>query len=209
MSIFPPSLKLKKYYKNIGKYFIIVKHSLYNYVLKFKYKNTKCWKNVNIDKWVDIITSPEWKVFIWDCTYIVKGSYILAQCWNISIWKYCSISWKVSIMNKIHAHKPENITTNPWFDKFSWSDISIWNDVWIWANAIILWVNIWTWAIIWAWSVVTKDVPPYAIVWGNPAKIIKYRFDEKTIKKLLKSEWWNRNHEKIANNYHLEFLIEN
>lgn len=56
-------------------------------------------------------------------------------------------------------------------------------------NAIILkWVTTWTWAIIWAWTIITKDIPPYAVVVWNPDKIIKYRFDDVTIKKLLKSE---------------------
>ena len=77
----------------------------------------------------------------------------------------------------------------------------------IWKNAIILkWVCIWTWAIIWAWSIVSKDIPPYAIAVWNPAKVIKYRFDDKTIKKLLESERWNRDVEKIKKNYNLEFI---
>jgi serine acetyltransferase len=53
---------------------------------------------------------------------------------------------------------------------------------------------------------VTKDVPPYAIVVRNPAKVIKYRFDDITIKKLLTSEWRNRDKEKIKQNYNLEFI---
>lgn len=74
-------------------------------------------------------------------------------------------------------------------------------------NAIILkWVVVWTWSVIGAWSVVTKNVPPYAIVAWNPAKVIKYRFDNKTVKKLLESEWRNREIEKIKKNYNLEFL---
>lgn len=46
-------------------------------------------------------------------------------------------------------------------------------------------------AVIGMGAVVTKDVPPYAIVAGNPSRIIRYRFDEKTIDSLLRSEWWN------------------
>ena len=68
------------------------------------------------------------------------------------------------------------------------------------------WVTIGDWAVVWAWAIVTKDVPPYAIVWWNPARIIKYRFDEKTVEKLQQSEWRNRDVKKIKENYNLEFI---
>lgn len=65
------------------------------------------------------------------------------------------------------------------------------NDVWIGHGAFIKQgINIGDGAIVAACSVVTKDVPPYAIVGGIPAKIIKYRFDDETIHKLLESRWW-------------------
>lgn len=66
------------------------------------------------------------------------------------------------------------------------------SDVWIGANVIIPGgIHIGTGAIVAAGSVVVKDVPPYAVVGGNPAKIIRYRFQEDQIKSLLESEWWN------------------
>ena len=65
------------------------------------------------------------------------------------------------------------------------------NDVWIGANSTIMsGVKIGNGAVIGANSMVTKDVPPYAIVAGNPAKLIKYRFTEEQIVSLLKIEWW-------------------
>ena len=68
---------------------------------------------------------------------------------------------------------------------------SIGNDVWIGSRVIIMQgLRIGTGAVIGAGSVVTKDVPPYAIVAGCPARIIKYRFDEDTIRQLLESRWW-------------------
>lgn len=71
-------------------------------------------------------------------------------------------------------------------------DIVIENDVWIGANVIILsGVKVGHGSIIGAGSIVTKDVPPYAIVGGNPAKVIKYRFSEDQIEKLLKIAWWD------------------
>ena len=82
--------------------------------------------------------------------------------------------------------------------KFSQKNITqlegaiIGNDVWIGTQSIIKsGIHIGDGAIIGAGSVVTKDVPPYAIVAGVPAKVIKYRFDDATISKLLKIKWWN------------------
>lgn len=68
---------------------------------------------------------------------------------------------------------------------------AIGNDVWIGANAIILsGINIGNGAVIAAGSIVTKDVEPYTIVAGNPAKVIKKRFDQKIIAELEKLQWW-------------------
>ena len=65
------------------------------------------------------------------------------------------------------------------------------NDVWIGTNAIILKdVTVGDGAIIGAGSIVTKSVPPYSIVAGNPAKIVKYRFNNDEIEALLKIKWW-------------------
>ncbi|RKS19548.1 acetyltransferase-like isoleucine patch superfamily enzyme [Arthrobacter sp. AG1021] len=69
---------------------------------------------------------------------------------------------------------------------------TIGHDVWIGSNVTISpKVTIGTGAVLAANSTVTKDVPPYAIVGGNPAKIVKYRFDEDTINALLESHWWD------------------
>lgn len=66
------------------------------------------------------------------------------------------------------------------------------NDVWVGANSVILkGRTIGDGAIVGAGSVVTRDVPPFAIVVGNPAKIVKYRFDPESIDFLLKLQWWN------------------
>jgi acetyltransferase-like isoleucine patch superfamily enzyme len=77
-------------------------------------------------------------------------------------------------------------------------DIKIGNDVWIGAKSTIMsGVKIGNGAVIGATATVTKDVPPYAIVVGNPGKIVKYRFTEKQIDLLLQISWWNWDEEKI------------
>jgi acetyltransferase-like isoleucine patch superfamily enzyme len=69
--------------------------------------------------------------------------------------------------------------------------IDVGNDVWIGEDVHILsGVTIGDGAIIGAGSVVTKDIPPYSVAVGNPAKVIKYRFTKTQIKKLLKIKWW-------------------
>lgn len=80
-------------------------------------------------------------------------------------------------------------------------DIVIGNDVWIGYEAVILaGVTIGDGAIIGTRAVVTKDVPPYTIVGGIPAKSIRKRFDDKIINELLRMKWWDWSEEKIALN---------
>lgn len=99
-----------------------------------------------------------------------------------------------------------------WVAKINFSDkkpITIGNDVWIGSRSIVMdGVTIGDGAIVAAGSVVTKDVPPYAIVGGVPAKIIKYRFSDDIIKRLLEVKWWNLSDEKISEIIDL-FHIEN
>lgn len=76
--------------------------------------------------------------------------------------------------------------------------IFVGNDVWIGRKAIVLpQIRIGNGAVVGAGSIVTKDVPPYAVVAGNPAKIIRYRFDEETIAKLQSIAWWEWSDEKL------------
>ena len=80
-------------------------------------------------------------------------------------------------------------------------DINVGNDVWIGAMSTIMsGITIGDGAIVGAGSTVTKDVPPFAIVAGNPGKIVKYRFTEEQIEKLLQISWWNWEENKIKEN---------
>ena len=86
---------------------------------------------------------------------------------------------------------------------------TIGNDVWIGSKVTIIpGIRISDGAIVAYGSLVTKDVPPYAIVGGVPAKIIKYRFNADIINELIKIKWWDMDDEFIRNNYKL-FLDPN
>jgi acetyltransferase-like isoleucine patch superfamily enzyme len=77
-------------------------------------------------------------------------------------------------------------------------DIIVENDVWIGAKSTIMsGVKIHNGSIVGSNSVVTKDVPPYSIVVGNPARVVKLRFNEKQIESMLKIAWWNWTEDRI------------
>ncbi len=121
-----------------------------------------------------------------------------------NIGKFCSISWNVTIGGAQHDYK--RITTHAFlyndFNQLNGGQVfynrfdlpcNFGNDVWVGANSVILrGVNIGDGVVIGAGSIVTKSVPPYAIVVGNPAKIIKFRFSEDIIERLLKLKWWEK-----------------
>jgi acetyltransferase-like isoleucine patch superfamily enzyme len=133
---------------------------------------------------------------------------------TLTIGKYCSISTQVVIFLG-SEHRTDWVSTYPfpfmWKEAdsikghpFSKGDVSIGNDVWIGYNVTILsGVTVGDGAAIGACSVLTTHVPPYAIVAGNPARLVRYRFDEVSIKKLLKIKWWDWPDGKVKENIHL------
>ncbi len=129
------------------------------------------------------------------------------QAWvgkgNLTVGKFTSIAKGVCLYTRNHPYwKP---STSPIFynaefvngaikdDTVSFSKLEIGNDVWIGQYAIILpsCNRIGDGAVIGAGSIVTKDVPDYAIVVGNPARIFKYRFNEDEIAMLKRIKWWD------------------
>ncbi len=127
--------------------------------------------------------------------------HIFSRMHGVKIGSFCSIARNVSIQED--GHNPHRITTyllernllnRPLRESamVSKGAINIGNDVWIGSGAQILsGVTVGDGAIIAAGAVITKDVPPYAVAAGNPAKIVKYRFKQKKIDELLALQWWN------------------
>ena len=143
---------------------------------------------------------------------MAKYSYCGYDCQilHCSIGSFCSIADNVIIGGA--KHPIDWVSTSPVFfygkdsvkKKFSvfqrekYLNTIIGHDVWIGHGAHIKQgVIIGTGAVIGMGAVVTKDVPPYAIVGGNPAKVLRMRFDDSTVSKLLKSEWWAMPEDKL------------
>jgi len=134
---------------------------------------------------------------------------------KLIIGKFCAIAKDVKFIMNGANHKNSGFSTYPFFIFGNgWEkaepkegqlpykgDTIIANDVWIGYDVTIMpGVKIGNGAIIATKSVVTKDIPNYAVVGGNPAKIIKYRFNIETIKNLLQIAWWDWSAEKITEN---------
>lgn len=174
-----------------------------------------------------VITNPNITVgdftmyndFVNDATLFEKNNVLYHYPINhdkLQIGKFCSVACGAKFLFNSANHTLSSLSTYPFplfFEEWglekkdvtnAWDnkgDIVIGNDVWIGYEAVILaGVTIGDGAIIGTRAVVTKDVPPYTIVGGVPAKSIKKRFSEETISTLLEIQWWNWSKERIARN---------
>ncbi|MEL4429140.1 CatB-related O-acetyltransferase [Shewanella mangrovisoli] len=186
-------------------------YRLYSFYLNLNFLNVSIGRSCVISR----DTSLEHDVNILDycrlfSTTIKSYSYvspfsILIDC---EVGKYTSIGPGCRI--GLGIHPVDQLSTSPYlynenlFKKKNSNDFSkviIGNDVWIGANALIMGgVKVGHGAVIGAGAVVTKDVPPYAIVVGAPAKVLRLRFKESEINKLLVSPWWECEHRIISKN---------
>lgn len=130
---------------------------------------------------------------------------------KLIIGKFCQIAAGVEFIMNGANHQMNAVSTFPFYTLEGWDmdaptmadlprkgDTTIGNDVWIGQNAVILpGVNIGDGAIIGASSVVGSNIAPYTIVVGNPARVLRKRFDDELIALMLKFKWWDKTIEEI------------
>lgn len=176
-------------------------------------------KNAITDTSITVGDYTMYNDFVNDPTGFEKNNVLYHYPINhdkLIIGKFCSIACGAKFLFNSANHTMASLSTYPFplfFDEWelekknvteAWDnkgDIIVGNDVWIGYEVVILaGVTIGDGAIIGTRAVVTKDVPPYTIVGGLPAKPIRKRFDDETIARLLKLKWWDWSEEKIAQN---------
>lgn len=173
----------------------------------------------------NFITSPN--IQVGDYTYydgrdhgekFETENVIFARSCRLTIGKFCQIAYGTKFLLSDANHQMSGFSTFPFFifgnmaegcpewanyklDLPNKGDTVIGNDVWFGHESMIMQgVNIGDGAIIAARSVVVKNVPPYTIVGGNPAKMIRKRFSDEIMEQLIKIQWWNWDYEKITRN---------
>lgn len=130
---------------------------------------------------------------------------------NTFFYKMDGIPWERfdEINTTVEKYRCEDNAAYMWYSPQENREVTIGNDVWIGANAVIMpGITIGDGAIVAAGAVVTKNVKPYEIVGGVPAKHIRYRFTEKQIQKLCEIAWWNWDIEKILDNFEKFYDVE-
>ena len=176
-------------------------------------------KNVITESGIEIGDYTMYNDFVNDPRDFEKNNVLYRYPINgetLKVGKFCSIACGAKFLFTSANHTMHSISTYPFpifFEEWgldvtnitsAWDnkgDIVIGNDVWIGYEAIVLsGVTIGDGAIIGTRAVVTKDVPPYTIVGGIPAKPIRKRFSDEVISKLLELQWWNWPENRIKEN---------
>lgn len=198
--------------RKIKKIFFVLRNKIKGYPLNCKIHSRKIKNTIFGGK-----NYVGKNVFLWNCN-VGFASYFSTNCsFSMTLFgKYCSIGPNTSLIRGTHPTK-QFVSTYPGFfspmnpvslecftDKTSFSEFKyieknkkkysciIGNDVWIGANALLLeGITIGDGAIIAAGSVVIKSIPPYEIWGGNPAHLIRKRFNDDQIEFLESIQWWN------------------
>lgn len=182
-------------------------------------KETIYLKNVITNPNIEIGDFTMYNDFVSDPVLFEKNNVLYHYPINndrLKIGKFCSIACGAKFIFNSANHSLSSLSTYPFplfYDEWgldvknvtdSWDnkgDIVIGNDVWIGYEAVIMsGVKIGDGAVIGTRALVTKDVSPYTIVGGVPAKVIRKRFSDDVISCLLEIRWWNWRREKIAEN---------
>lgn len=199
---------------------------IYRVAVRFRYIYLK--NGVKVNKNTSFESSPKCYVKIGGRTELLSasiGNYTLIgannKLSNTKIGRFCSLGSNISVINAFHPTSGF-VSTNPAFyslnkqcgitfvnrQKFEEHrsvdnnySVIIGNDVWIGHNVtIIAGITIGDGSIIGANALVTKDVPPFAIVGGVPAKVIRYRFDDESRTRIYNSKWWDNSYEWFVDN---------
>jgi len=158
-------------------------------------------------------TYGDLEVFSWgEGTTLTMGSYTsVAAGVKVFLGGEHRIDWVTTYPFNVLSEAAKQYTGHP----KTKGDVEIGSDVWIGTEALILsGVTIGDGAVIGARAVVARDVPPYAVVAGNPARLVKFRFEQTVIDQLLAQQWWNWSETQIQKamsdllNNHIEHFLD-